>query len=474
MRYWRTELKRLLLLGGAALLAGLLAGEVTLLLLLALAGYSLLHLRQLRRLQKWLDREPTAPLPETGGLWGGIFDGIHRLQRQERRDRQRLSRIVGRAQKSSAALKWGIVMTDRHGKLDWWNEAASRLLGLRHPQDRRQSLTNLLRDPRFAAYFEGGDYDEALQLEGGGGRILEFQAAVFGEQERLLIVRDISRLHRLERMRKDFVGNVSHELGTPITVIKGYLEAMQEAMGDGPEAPGEPQATDGEGHGALQQWRHPLQQMAQQARRMEDIVRDLLLLSALETRGPPSRQEEILLAELFDEIRQDSAPQFADKSHHLRVDCAPSLRLQGSRSEIYSAVSNLLANAAKYTPPGGHISLSATVVEAGIGGDAGTSAGGGGGAGAGGDGGGLPVGDGSLHITVEDDGIGIEARHLPRLTERFYRVDPNRAAESGGTGLGLAIVKHILTRHEGRLQIKSTPGHGSRFTAILPPTRLLP
>ena len=425
MRYWRKELNRLLLLAAAALGVGLLAGNITLILLLALAGYTLLNLIQLRRLQRWLERRSAAERPappEAFGLWGGVFDGIHSLEKRERESRRFLTNIINKAQKSSAALQWGIIMIDRHNNLDWWNQAGERLLGLRHPQDRNQSVTNLIRDPRFADYFHKGDYEEPLQLgePGGGSRMLEFQIAVFGEQERLIIVRDITRLHRLEQMRKDFVGNISHELGTPVTVIKGYLESIRD---------------DRKGLG--RKWRGPVEQMWQQSQRMENLVRDLVLLSQLETGAPPPRQDEFALSEIFAEVRHDIERVFADKKHRIQVDCDESLRLRGERGEIHSAVSNLAANAAKYTPAGGKITLRAE--------------------------GGEP-----LRIVVEDNGIGIDSRHLPRLTERFYRVDESRSLETGGTGLGLAIVKHVLSRHQGRLLIESEPGKGSRFIAELP------
>ncbi|MGI9249982.1 MAG: phosphate regulon sensor histidine kinase PhoR [Pseudohongiellaceae bacterium] len=437
MQYWRTELNRMLLLAVLAFLVGLLFGNITLAFLVALVGYALFNLRQLYRLRKWLEQSPEAersPPPESTGLWGGIFDGIYRLQEQERGAHEHLTNIVNKAQESSAALGMGIIMINRNNGLDWWNSACEKLLGLHYPQDRNQLVTNLVRDPRFAEYFQQNDYKQPLRLQapGDSGRILEFEIALFGEQERLIIVRDISQLYRLELVRKDFVGNVSHELGTPITVVKGYLEAML----DNPEDISE-------------KWRKPVQQMMQQSQRMENIVRDLLLLSTLETGTLPRTQDNIVLHELFGEIRNDTAQVFAEKNHEFVVSCDESLRVSGKRSELYSAISNLVVNAAKYTPPRGRIALSAEV------------------------GGGDKSGEnGKLRISVEDNGIGIESRHIPRISERFYRVDASRSSETGGTGLGLAIVKHILTRHQGRLLIESTFGEGSRFTAELPAARL--
>ena len=259
---------------------------------------------------------------------------------------------------------------------------------------------------------------------GESSKILEFQIALFGENERLMIVRDITLLHRLESMRKDFVGNVSHELGTPITVIKGYLEAILDNL-----------------DGMDEKWHKPMHQMQQHSMRMENTVRDLLMLSSLETKGLTKTQDVIDLKSLFSEIHSDTQQMFKDKAHTFELVCPPSLCLVGKRSEIYSAISNLLINAAKYTAAGGQIKLSAN------------------------------EGKNSLDIAVTDNGIGIENHHIPRLTERFYRIDGNRSSDTGGTGLGLAIVKHILARHEAELEINSALGEGSSFICRLPLSR---
>ena len=317
-------------------------------------------------------------------------------------------------------------MINRHNNLDWWNRTAENLLGLRYPQDRGQSLTNLIRDPEFAAYFNSEHYDGPLQLKAPGehSQMLEYQIALFGRHERLMIVRDITQLHRLELMRKDFVGNVSHELGTPITVIKGYLEAIIDNMQD-----------------LEPKWRKPIQQMHQQSRRMENIVRDLLLLSTLETKHRPQPQDSFALLPLLLEIRHDTQQMYRNKSHRFSIACDATLELLGDRGELYSALSNLAVNAAKYTPVQGAISIRVSSNRQ------------------------------ALHIAVRDNGPGIAARHIPRLTERFYRVDVSRSSATGGTGLGLAIVKHILMRHDAELVIASTVGEGSCFTCRFPPSR---
>jgi len=399
-------------------------------LFMLLGSYVLFNLMQLHRLTKWLAKDHasdrSAP-PEGFGLWGGVFDGIYRLQKQERRASAYLESIVNKAQESSAALEMAIIMVDRNNTLDWWNEATESLLGLRYPEDRRLPVTNLIRDPAFTAYFGSNVYDEPLHINapGDSDKRLEIQIALFGENERLIIVRDVSQLHRLELMRKDFVGNVSHELGTPITVIKGYLEAILDNVED----------LDGK-------WEKPLIQMHQQSSRMENIVKDLLALSALETGTPSNKQSSFALTHLLSEIVNDARQIFAQQDHQFSLSCDENIEFIGDRGELYSAIANLVSNAARYTPYQGKINILIRLSES------------------------------FLEAHVEDNGPGIEAQHLPRLTERFYRVDVSRSSETGGTGLGLAIVKHIVNRHDGELTISSEVGKGSCFTCRFPLSRV--
>ena len=430
MNNWRSELNRLLLIVGSAFLVGALIDRIALALLVALGFYSWSNLLQLRRLTQWVAKDSyrsDTPPPESNGMWGAIFDSIYRLQKQERLASDYLKNILDKAQESSSALAMAVVMINKQGTLDWWNRASEELLGIRYPNDRNQAVTNLIRDPRFADYFHKEKYGDTLHIEAPGvsGRTLEFQITLFGEHEKLMLVRDVTQLHRLESMRRDFVGNVSHELGTPITVIKGYLETLIDHKED-----------------LDAKWHKPLEQMRTQSQRMENIVRDLLMLSSIETRATPRTQDKIQLHELVNEILTETEEVIARKEHKLEVDCPAGIEITGQRAELYSALSNLLINAAKYTPLGGKIALRVALASSG------------------------------LEIEVEDDGIGIEPQHIPRLTERFYRVDPSRSAATGGTGLGLAIVKHILARHDGELEIESELGKGSVFRCHLPPERV--
>ena len=431
MPTWRSEIRRYF---GVLAIVGLIGywfGYLIPALLLVMTLLLGIDLFQLHRLHKWLSidhvSDKSSP-PESFGIWGSIFDGIYRLQKQERRASAYLEKILNKAQESSSALEIAVVMINRNNNLDWWNRASETLLGLHYPQDRGQSITNLVRDPLFGEYFNSENYDEPLKLNSPGddSKVLEFQIALFGKHERLMIVRDITQLDKLESMRKDFIGNVSHELGTPLTVIKGYLEAIMDNM-----------------HDLDKKWQKPIVQMHQQSNRMENIVKELLLLTSLETKLRPKAQDPFNLHQLLSEVTNDTQLAYKNKQHKIGVDCADNIELLADRSEIYSALSNLLVNAAKYTPGEGKISVN------------------------------VERNDALLEISVIDNGKGIEEQHIPRLTERFYRVDGSRSSESGGTGLGLAIVKHILVRHDGELLISSEPGKGSTFTCRLPQSRFV-
>ncbi len=373
----------------------------------------------------WLAGLPLAAPAAALLLWSGYI--LRRMRRLERSAAGRLRDLYDRAQKSSTALEIGIVMVEGDERLEWWNRTGEDLLGLRHPEDLGRPVTSLVRDPRFVEYFGGGPRPEPLRFSAPGSvnRMLECRIARYGESGRLMVFRDITRLHRLEQMRTDFVGNVSHELGTPITVIKGYLEAIMANMEDLDE-----------------KWRRPVRQMHQQSVRMGNLVNDLLLLSSLETQSLSERQERIDLSGLLDEIRHETQHVFDSKGHALGIHCRRDIRLVGDRKEIYSALSNLVSNAAKYTLRDGSIAVKAYFSGP------------------------------SFDVAVIDNGIGIESRHIPRLTERFYRIDAGRSSETGSTGLGLAIVKHVLARHGAELEIDSELGGGSRFVCRFPVDRV--
>ena len=426
---WRGAIVRhLLLILLACGVLGLISGQYAWALVLGLGAYLVWHVKQLLRLHHWLrTRQPDDAPPEGYGLWGEVFDNIYHLQRRDQRVRGRLQAVIDRVQESTAALRDAVVMLDAEGNLEWWNLAAEQLLGLKTPQDSGQSITNLVRHPRFKDYFESGHFQEALELPSpvDDRKQLQLQVTQYGNREHLMLVRDVTRLHQLEQMRKDFIANVSHELRTPLTVIAGYLETLLDNVED-----------------VNPRWLRALQQMQQQGARMQNLLNDLLLLAKLEATDYPSDNQPVAVDLLLLSIKNDAQALSGNRNHRISLDADAGLRLKGSEAELRSAFSNLVFNAVKYSPDDSEIRIRWWGDEQGG------------------------------HFSVADSGIGIEAKHLPRLTERFYRVDSSRASSTGGTGLGLAIVKHVLLRHRARLDISSVPGKGSTFTCHFPPQQL--
>lgn len=419
----------MLLLVTACLVVGLISGEYGWSLAIGLGLYLAWTLKQLLRLHEWLSNHQTdEPPPDGYGLWGEVFDSIYHLQRRDQRVRGRLQAVIDRVQESTAALKDAVIMLDSEGNLEWWNRAAETLMGLKTPQDSGQPVTNLVRHPRFKEYFEQESYAEPLEIPSPTNDRVRIQMLItrYGNNEHLMLVRDVTRIHQLEQMRKDFVANVSHELRTPLTVIFGYLETLLDNVEE-----------------VNPRWVRALQQMHQQGGRMQTLLNDLLLLAKLEATDYPSDNQPIVVGELLTAITGDAQELSGNKNQQISLDIESELSLKGSDTELRSAFSNLIFNAVKYTPAEGKIHIR------------------------------WWADDRGAHLSVQDSGIGIETKHLPRLTERFYRVDSSRASNTGGTGLGLAIVKHVLLRHRGTLEINSVPGKGSVFTCHFPPIQLV-
>jgi two-component system phosphate regulon sensor histidine kinase PhoR len=429
-RNWHgTLIRHLVLLVGGCLLAGLVSGHYGACLALGLGLYLGWTLKQLLRLHGWLrHHQGDEPPPDAKGLWGEIFDSLYHLQRRDQRLRARMQAVIDRIQESTTALKDAVILLDADGNLEWWNLAAQTLLGLKAPQDGGQPVTNLVRHPRFKEYFEQQQFQEPLEIPSPLNDRLRLQLNIthYGNNEHLLLVRDVTRIHQLEQMRKDFIANVSHELRTPLTVISGYLETLLDNV-----------------EGVNPRWQRALQQMSEQGARMQTLLNDLLLLAKLEATDYPSGNQPVAVDRLLAVIQSDAQALSGGQRHRISLDADGTLLLKGSESELRSAFSNLVFNAVKYTPAGADIRIRWWA-------------------------------DGQgAHLSVADSGPGIEARHLPRLTERFYRVDASRAANTGGTGLGLAIVKHVLLRHRAHLDITSVPGHGSTFTCHFAPAQCI-
>jgi len=425
---WTQELSRLFWLLAGCIVVGWMLDIIW----LALAAGSLIYitwnLNQLKRVHDWLISDTTQDPPESVGLWGAVCDKIYYLQKEQQLTRSELEREVAYLRDSFASLTDSAVMINNYGMIDWCNDAAIRNLGFRFPEDYGQHVLNLLRDPGFVRYYEKNDYGEGIEMPApiDSERLLFVQITRFGQGNRLLFARDITEIHKLEEMRRDFVSNVSHELRTPLTVINGYIDNF------GLLADEEPRL------------KKPLKQMSQNSQRMEHLLRDLLELSRLETLPNEMHKTEVSLSDMAVVVVEEARASISeDQARHISVQTEGDVKIFGQQTEVHSALLNLVINACKYTHNEGVIDVHCWQDEQGA------------------------------HFSVTDDGIGIDPLTIPRLTERFYRVDKSRSINTGGTGLGLAIVKHILQRHEAELDITSTPGKGSCFTCHFAAHRLV-
>jgi two-component system phosphate regulon sensor histidine kinase PhoR len=392
----------------------------------ALALHLAWVLAYLFRLEWWLRHRNYAEPPDVGGVWGEIIAQIVRLHRRKRFHKQRFVQLMRQLQRSTAALPDGVVILNAQREIVWFNRMAARLLNLRRTADLGMRIENLLRAPEFVRYLAAGDFANPVVVRTSTGEdgFLSLQVAPYGDGQLLLLVRDVSRQMRLEAVRRDFVANASHELRSPLTVISGYLETLA----------ADP-VLDAELHA-------PLAEMRRQAERMTAIIRDLIELSRLEETDEVVGGEPVDVAALISLLRKDVLARPVHPKD-VRIKVESQAQLLGDEPEIHSAFSNLVDNAAKYTPAEGSLEIRWWVDE---------------------DGG---------HFAVTDTGMGVPPEHIPRLTERFYRVDAGRSRATGGSGLGLAIVKHVLQRHGATLEVKSTLGAGSTFTCHFPPERIV-
>ena len=403
------------------------AGSVWILVDLSRGARALTWLRQ----GGALDANMTA-----NGAWG---DMVERMRRLLRTKDQLIQASQARLHDFLAALQAspnGVVLLDAHAQIEWFNQTAAAHFGLETQRDLQQHFGNLVRDPAFAAYLASRDYGREVWMPGRMATALRpvslsVQLHPYGEGRLLLLSRDVTVLEQAEAMRRDFVANVSHEIRTPLTVLAGFVETLQ-------TLPLTPQEHD-----------RYLDMMALQAQRMQTLVSDLLMLSRLEGSPPPGLTEWIVISGVMSQLQQDAVALSTTFSggvhpaHAITFEGPEGIELAGVVSEILSATSNLVSNAIRYTPVHGSIRVRVGV---------------------------LP--DGGIEFSVTDSGPGIAPEHIPRLTERFYRVDRSRSRDTGGTGLGLAIVKHVAQRHGGQLKIDSVPGHGSSFTLSFPPNRI--
>lgn len=425
--FWFRTLLTLLGIAAVSLLFAAIGGPSSgwTLAVLILGGWLIYHLFYLQRMMRWMEDFRLEKVPHGSGMWDLLFSKVYRVARAGEQQRQQLAEALKDFRNATEAMPDGVVTLDEDNHVIYANEQAEDQLGISSVKDAGRNLINIVRHPDFVAYINGMTWDKSIILRGvrDSDRVLQVQLIPYGTRQRLLMTRDITQLDRLETTRRDFVANVSHELKTPLTVLNGFLETIRELP-----------VTD-------EQRQHYLGLMQGQAHRMQNIVDDLLVLSKLESTTSTSQEEPIAMRPVIDRLVAD-AMSISRGQHQIMVSSIAEAGLLGAEDELVSAFSNLVSNAVRYTPEQGKITLDWVIDRHGQG-----------------------------VFTVQDTGPGIAAQHLPRLTERFYRVDRSRSRETGGTGLGLAIVKHVATRHQAQLVIDSEVGKGSRFSIVFPAKR---
>ena len=390
-----------------------------------------------QKITEWLRHNNVQEPPQMGGIWGDLIDRMRRILNEQRKQTQSEEQKLQDFLLAIQASPNGVVLLDPEGRIEWCNQTAALHLGMDAKRDLMQHVVHLVRDPVFKKYYSNESHEGEAIIE---GRSVSLQKAVklsvqlhnYGENRQLLLTRDVTTIAQADAMRRDFVANVSHEIRTPLTVMSGFIETLQSLNLNKDEQD------------------KYLDMMSVQASRMQGLVNDLLILSQLEGSTLPSINEPVSLLCLMSSIESEArslsvAQLFENEAPQMMCFETPEgVQLSGANKELHSAVSNLVNNAVRYTPSGGTITSSWIL---------------------------LP--DQRIQFSVADTGPGIASEHLPRLTERFYRVDRSRSRESGGTGLGLAIVKHVMQRHGGELKIESELGKGSKFTLIFPASRVL-
>ncbi len=424
---WVPWLVKLALLLLAGVFAGSLFNAPALGLAVVLAAILAQQLLALGRLLRWLHGPQNADPPDLSGPWGELVSSYVRLNRRRSFHKRRLLRLLRELRRSTAAMPDGVVVLNPQAEILWFNRTAGRLLGLRAKGDVGLRIDNLVRQPEFVRYLRGDDYGRPVTVRSAVGveQYLSIQLVPYGAGQLLALVRDVTSEARLGAMRRDFVANASHELRSPLTVISGYLETLAQEPDIDPTLAA------------------PLQEMRRQSQRMTGIVSDLLELSGLESSDREAPALPMNVGEMMEGLRLEVLARPAHPAS-VTTEVDSQQRLLGDEGQIHSAFSNLVDNAAKYTPPEGAVQMRWWTDEQGG------------------------------HFLVSDSGIGIASEHIPRLTERFYRVDPGRSRATGGSGLGLAIVKHVLQRHGATLAIESEEGKGSRFYCHFPRERLQP
>lgn len=416
----QNEIWRVVLVALFSFIVGLNLDKPIEALLVGACFYILWAFRIISRLFSWIDRGMRGIPPDTDGVWGEFTDTLNRQRRRHKRAQEKMRRTIRRVTRVTEAVDEGVLILLPDRTLDWWNKSASRLLGLRS-SDRGSAITNLIRDPKFVNFINRDEFSDPIQLPSSAqqDRKIEFAASVFGEDEIVLVVSDITRVSDLEQVRKEFVGNISHELRTPLTVMRGYIDTL----------------SDLELNRALLD--KALAQMSSQVDRMQTLADDIILLSRLESSPTNPKRQSINLLEMLTEIMVE-AEHLSGGMHSLTLDCDGQISVLADSGSIRSALGNIVFNAVLHNPQGADISIAVTALAD------------------------------RVAVAVRDNGIGIDTDEIPRLTERFYRGDSSRNSNTGGSGLGLSIVKHALNSCGGTLTIQSNLNGGAEFICRLP------
>ena len=415
---FRAVIIRLIAILVASALIGYILGHTLLSMLIASLTLIFWHYHHLLKLTNWLWQSKSISPPHATGVWGRVYDGLYRQTQQHRKKQKQLNEKIRRFRDGAEALPDAALMLSHELTIEWGNKKAGLLLGVRWPEDFGQRIDNLLRAPEFADYLEQEVFDSPCLIISPVDSLvkLEIRLMAYGSENILLLARDISNIHRLEEMRRDFVANVSHELKTPLTVVRGYVEMIQSS------------GQDFDPH-----WRKAFSTIEGQVSRMDRLVEQLLNLSKVENSHDEERQN-VNMPQLVSALVEDANWLNQEKNHEIILKITTNNGVFGVETELKSACANLLSNAIAYTPPGGIIEVS------------------------------WQQEGNKAKFSVKDNGDGIKPEHVNRLTERFYRIDRSRSRDTGGSGLGLAIVKHVLHHHQAELVISSHWKQGSEFS----------
>ncbi len=417
---WLRSIARVAIFLTACTLLGLYINHLALTLLFAAFGLLGLHYWRLYRLNYWLwHSKKISPPSSSRGIWSHIYQGIHSANLNSRNKRKTLGEIIRRFRQGSEALPDAALIVDNSAEIIWCNRLARIELGLRWPEDMGRKVYEGINDKKFIKFYHAHRFDQPIEIISpiNSNKVLEFRVVPYEDEHLMILIRDVTRLTQIEKMRKDFVANVSHELKTPLTVINGYLEMLPES-GDIP-AP---------------MMKKAISEMRSQSMRMQSLIEELLVLSRIEASTERAFEKLVNVPQLLWQIQAEAEALNRDRLHKLFFDISPILYVYGIESELHSAFSNIIFNAINYTPNNGVIEVQWFL-----------------------------QGDQAM-FSVKDNGDGIAAEHIDRLTERFYRVDKARSRTTGGSGLGLSIVKHVLSHHNSRLVIESEVGKGAQFS----------